>query len=98
MEELLQSSQRLSASKIAIAGQFLSAGEHCLSYVDAEIARCSPGVELDKLTQQREVITQQVLQHKNMIWCIHCLPPEIISKFLAFTLPYAEPDSFRETL
>jgi hypothetical protein len=85
-EELLQSSQRLSASEIVIAGQFISVGEYCLSYVNAAINCSSPEVELDELTRQREDITQQVLRHKNTIWCIRRLPPEIISKFLAFAL------------
>ncbi|KAF8177781.1 hypothetical protein K438DRAFT_1605980, partial [Mycena galopus ATCC 62051] len=95
--QFLQSSQRLSASEIAIAREFIAIGEHCLSYVDATITRAGSGIEVDGLTQQREDILEQVLEHKNAVRCIRRLPPEIISKFLVFALPYVDPDDFGET-
>ncbi|KAF7362753.1 hypothetical protein MVEN_00624800 [Mycena venus] len=96
-EEFLQSSQRLSASEIAIATEFISLGEHCISYMDAAITRAGSQEELYELTQQRKDMVQQVLQHKNAIRCLRRLPFEIVSKFLVFALPYVEPDDFGET-
>ncbi|KAJ7896146.1 hypothetical protein B0H13DRAFT_2276160 [Mycena leptocephala] len=96
-KELLQSSQRLSASEFDIATQFISIGQQCISYVDAAIARAHSGVELDDLARQREDIVEQVLQHKNAVRSMRRLPPEIVSKFLALTLPYVEDDDFGKT-
>ncbi|KAF8214837.1 hypothetical protein K438DRAFT_1802229 [Mycena galopus ATCC 62051] len=96
-KDVLQSSQRLSAAEIALATHFISIAEQELSDVERAIDRASPGVEWDELTHQREDIAQQILQHKNAIRCIRRLPPEIVSEFLALTLPYVEPNDFGET-
>ncbi|KAJ7089624.1 hypothetical protein C8R44DRAFT_641309, partial [Mycena epipterygia] len=96
-EQVLQSSQRLSASEIANATEFISAGEHCISDLDAAISRAGSGEVLDALTQQRDNIVQQVRQHTNAIRCRRRLPPEIVSKFLASYLLSTAPDVFNET-
>ncbi|KAJ7477659.1 hypothetical protein FB451DRAFT_191928 [Mycena latifolia] len=96
MEQVLQSSQPLSASEIANATELISAGEQCISDLDAAIYRARSGEVLDVLAQQRENIVQQVRQHSNAIRCIRRLPPEIVSRFLAPYLLSTAPDVFNE--
>ncbi|KAJ6483352.1 hypothetical protein C8R45DRAFT_1099617 [Mycena sanguinolenta] len=96
-QEFLRSSQRLSASEFDIATQFISIGQQCVSYVDSDIAHANSAVELNGLKQQLKNILEQVLQHKNAIRSMRHLPPEIVSKFLALTLPYIEANDFGKT-
>ncbi|KAF8210865.1 hypothetical protein K438DRAFT_1710360 [Mycena galopus ATCC 62051] len=97
-EQVLQSSQRLSASEIANATAFMSASKRCISVLDAAIvSRAVSGEGLNVLTQQRENIVQQVRQHTNTIRCIRRLPPEIVSRFLAACLLSTPPDVFHHT-
>ncbi|KAJ6493338.1 hypothetical protein C8R45DRAFT_989496 [Mycena sanguinolenta] len=90
----VQSGQRLSAEEIAIATEFISVAEHCISYVDAFIARTGPGIELDELAQERANIIQQIARHKNAICTIRRIPPEIISQFLILSVPHVDIDDF----
>ncbi|KAF7350617.1 hypothetical protein MSAN_01621800 [Mycena sanguinolenta] len=94
LQSKLQSGQRLSAEEIAIATEFISVAEHCISYVDASISRTGPGIELDELKQERANIIQQIARHKNAICTIRRIPPEIISKFLVLSVPQLDIDDF----
>ncbi|KAJ7660180.1 hypothetical protein DFH06DRAFT_1130082 [Mycena polygramma] len=94
-EEFLESSQRLSPGELAVANEVISAGERRISDIDASIARVR--AELDKLTMQREANLEQVLQYKKATRPMRRLPPEIVSQFLAATLPDLDPDDLGQT-
>ncbi|KAJ7209220.1 hypothetical protein GGX14DRAFT_632450, partial [Mycena pura] len=94
-EKILQSSYRLSPSEIGIATEIVSEGERQIADLDVAIARAR--IELEQLTQQREVVRKQVLEHRQAIRPVRRLPPEIVSKLLVSALPDTPHDDFADT-
>ncbi|KAJ6595049.1 hypothetical protein DFH09DRAFT_1412906 [Mycena vulgaris] len=97
-KELLESSRRLSASETGLVAEYVAAGERRILDLDSaiDIAHVDAPAESERLMQEREVLHQQVVQHKSL-HTVHCLPPEIISEFLASTVLGTELDDFPNT-
>lgn len=97
-KELLESSRRLSASETGLVAEYVAAGERRILDLDSaiDIAHVDAPAESERLMQEREVLHQQVVQHKSL-HAVHCLPPEIISEFLASTVLGTELDDFPNT-
>lgn len=93
-KELLET-RRLTTTETRIAAEFVSAGELQILDLDAAISRTR--AELDRLTQQREGVHQQVALHKKAICFVDRLLPEILSNIFELTLPDMDPDEPADT-